>query len=198
MERVRLVTVLSIGGVVAAGAVAMAVNTQILGAVSAGSETSTESIRVAEDAVDPSSVTPEQTKAAAAATAQQAQLALTVASLAGQGVVSQDSGAQALNASESKAPGKQSGDPTAPADGGAPSAASTPNDEISPEGQPSPEGSQSPNNAPSPSGTDSTSPSESPTTSPSDSTSPSNSEKASASPTLSSTDSGSSSATATE
>ena len=64
MKRVRVVTVLSLSGVPAAGAVATVVNTSILGAVTAGSESSSESLRAAEEVVDPASVTPEQAAAA--------------------------------------------------------------------------------------------------------------------------------------
>ena len=72
MKSVRVVTALSITGVLAAGVLATAVNTQILGAVTAGTESSTESLRITEETVDPARVTPEQTEAAARATAQQA------------------------------------------------------------------------------------------------------------------------------
>lgn len=71
----RIITVLSVAGVLAACGVATAINTQILGAVTEGTESSSESLRAAEELVDPSAMTPEEVAAAAVTARKQQQIA---------------------------------------------------------------------------------------------------------------------------
>ncbi len=175
MAPVRVLTALTIAGVLAAGALATAVNTQILGAVSAGAESSSESLRAAEEIVDPASVTPEQTAAAAAATQQQARTLTVPDSVRATSGDSTDDGrgSGSLGASGQLDMASPSvPEPTLTGTSGTASAASTP----SPSDSASPSGSTSPSDSSSPSGSGSPSPS------PSGSTSPSTSGSATATP----------------